>query len=104
MEAQDSLISDLVKISGYADAELRITSNKNDNNSFRIRHLSLFFSKKVQEKWQFFSEIEFEDAPKIESDTFRRTAARQCRVRSSLNRSISNISRSLAWNSASGAS
>jgi cell division protein FtsB len=67
LDAQDSLISDLVKISGYADAELRITSNKNDNNSFRIRHLSLFFSKRVQEKWKFFSEIEFEDAPYVES-------------------------------------
>ncbi len=67
IEAQESLVSQFVKISGYADAELRFTNNKNDNNSFRIRHLSLFFSKKVQEKWLFFSEIEFEDAPYIES-------------------------------------
>lgn len=68
MEEQESLTAQFVKISGYADAELRFTNNKNDNNSFRIRHLSLFFSKRVQEKWKFFSEIEFEDAPNIESD------------------------------------
>jgi hypothetical protein len=74
MEAQDSLVSDFVKISGYADAELRITDSDNANNSFRIRHLSLFFSKKVQEKWQFFSEIEFEDAPFIESKHTDNTA------------------------------
>ena len=67
IEAQDSLVSDLVKISGYADAELRITNNGNADNTFRIRHLSLFFSKRVEKKWKFFSEIEFEDAPFIES-------------------------------------
>ena len=74
MEAQDSLVSDLVKISGYADAELRITDSSNANNSFSIHHLSLFFSKKVHEKWQFFSEIEFEDAPFIESKHTDNTA------------------------------
>jgi hypothetical protein len=68
MEAQESFISGLVNISGYADAELRITDDDNANNSFRIRHLSLFFTKRVQKKWQFFSEIEFEDAPFIESE------------------------------------
>lgn len=67
LEAQESLVSDFVNISGYADAELRISTNDNDNNSFRIRHLSLFFSKRVQKNWLFFSEIEFEDAPVIES-------------------------------------
>lgn len=67
LEAQDSLVSGLVKISGYADAELRVTNNGKANNTFRIRHLSLFFSKRVEKKWKFFSEIEFEDAPFIES-------------------------------------
>ncbi len=67
LEAQESMVSNFVKISGYADAEFRLTNSDNDNNRFRIRHLSVFLSKKVHEKWKFFSEIEFEDAPKIES-------------------------------------
>jgi hypothetical protein len=67
IEAQESMVSEFVKISGYADAEFRLTNSDNDNNRFRVRHLSLFFSKRVQKKWKFFSEIEFEDAPKIES-------------------------------------
>lgn len=65
LDNQDKIVSDFVKISGYADAEYRLTDKDKDNSRFRIRHLSLFFSKNVQEKWKFFSEIEFEDAPFI---------------------------------------
>ena len=49
-------------VSGYADVEFIRT----DDNSmgFRMHHLSLFFQKKISDKWSFFSEIEFEDAVK----------------------------------------
>ena len=47
-------------VSGYADVEFI----REDDNAmgFRMHHLSLFFQKKISEKWSFFSEIEFEDA------------------------------------------
>jgi hypothetical protein len=49
-------------VSGYADVEFIRT----DDNSmgFRMHHVSLFFQKKISQKWSFFSEIEFEDALK----------------------------------------
>ena len=47
-------------VSGYADVEF-IREDNNDMG-FRMHHLSLFFQKKISEKWSFFSEIEFEDA------------------------------------------
>ncbi|MBI5561637.1 MAG: porin [Deltaproteobacteria bacterium] len=62
-------LSNLVDISGYADAEYIITNQQDENNRFRLHHLSLFFSKDVQKDWKFFSEVEFEDAPRVESNT-----------------------------------
>lgn len=72
IEAQDeetsSQLSDLVDISGYADGEFNLTDHKtaDTRSEFRIHHLSLFFIKQLSEKWRMFSEVEFEDAPKIE--------------------------------------
>lgn len=62
------LLSKLVDVSGYADAEFSFTGQEGESNRFRIRHLSLFFTKEVQKEWKLFTEIEFEDAPRIESD------------------------------------
>ncbi len=62
-------LSRLVEVSGYADAEFTFTDNEAENNRFRIRHLSLFFTKDIQREWKLFTEIEFEDAPRIESNT-----------------------------------
>jgi len=64
---EKSLNSQL-KISGYADVEYKSSSVFDEPNSFRLHHFSLFFKKQINEKWRFFSEIEFEDAPKIEFD------------------------------------
>ncbi len=61
-------LSKLVDVSGYADVEYRLTGEEGENDGFRIRHLSLFFTKDIQKEWKLFSEIEFEDAPLIESD------------------------------------
>lgn len=63
-----SNLSKLVDVSGYADAQYSITSQPGENNHFRIKHLSLFFSKEVQKEWKLFSEIEYEDAPLIDSN------------------------------------
>jgi len=57
----------LVDISGYADVEYYGTTQPGTNSKFRIRHFSLFFAKEIQDDWSLFSEIEFEDAPFIES-------------------------------------
>lgn len=53
-------------ISGYADVEYHHSTKDADNPGFRLHHLSLFFSKEVASGWKFFSEIEYEDAPKFE--------------------------------------
>ncbi|MBI5642377.1 MAG: porin [Deltaproteobacteria bacterium] len=62
-------LSKLVEVSGYADAEFFLTGQEGENNKFRIRHLSLFFTKEIQTQWKLFTEIEFEGAPRIESNT-----------------------------------
>lgn len=60
-------LSRFVDVSGYADAEFYLTDNDSENSRFRVRHLSLFFLKDIQEDWKLFTEIEYEDAPLIES-------------------------------------
>lgn len=62
------LLSKLVDVSGYADAEFVFTGQQDEHNKFRVRHLSLFFTKDIQKEWKLFTEIEFEDAPLIESN------------------------------------
>lgn len=61
-------LSKLVDVSGYADAEYSFTNQRGENSKFRIRHLSLFFTKDIQKEWKLFTEVEFEDAPRIQSD------------------------------------
>ncbi len=67
-ESRYNLLAGLVNISGYADIEYGITDSKSESNGFRLHHLSLFFKKDIQEKWKLFSEIEFEDAPLVDTD------------------------------------
>ncbi|MFV2058920.1 MAG: hypothetical protein ACC707_20870, partial [Thiohalomonadales bacterium] len=57
-----------MKISGYADVEYIKTSKENDKPGFRLHHFSLFFTKKINDKWSLFSEIEYEDGPVFEGD------------------------------------
>lgn len=61
-------VSKMVDVSGYADAEFYHTDQENANDRFRIRHLSLFFTKNIQKEWKLFSEVEYEDAPRIKSN------------------------------------
>lgn len=56
-----------IQISGYMDAEFIATDFDGDVSRFRIHHFSLFFKKQVSEKWQIFSEIEYEDGPEYEA-------------------------------------
>ncbi len=76
LEAEDEetrhglgLLSNLVEVSGYADAEYAFTDQEGEDSGFRVRHLSLFFTKDVQKEWKLFTEVEFEDAPRIESES-----------------------------------
>jgi len=59
-------ISNNINIAGYADVEYRGYNDPNKNEEFRIHHLSLFFTKQFDNNIKFFSEIEYEDAPKFE--------------------------------------
>ena len=70
------LSSKLVDISGYADVEYYHTDQEGENDKFRIRHFSLFFNKDIQKEWKLFTEIEYEDAPFIESRHTNDTAAK----------------------------
>lgn len=62
-----SLLSRLVDVSGYADVEFYHTDEEGENDHFRVRHFSLFFTKDIQPEWKLFTELEYEDAPFIES-------------------------------------
>ena len=56
-----------MKISGYVDTEYHMHTNDKVDR-FRLHHMSLFFEKNLGDKWRFFSEIEYEDGPKLEGD------------------------------------
>lgn len=75
LEAEDEetrhglgLLSNLVEVSGYADVEYTFTDQEGDGSGFRVHNLSLFFTKDIQQEWKLFTEAEFEDAPRIESE------------------------------------
>lgn len=59
-------INTSMKIAGYADVEYKGSSEPGINEEFRMHHLSLFFTKQFENNIKFFSEIEYEDAPKFE--------------------------------------
>lgn len=62
----DALIEELdrkIKIGGYVDLEYIQDSRESKKPGFRIHHFSLFFKQKISDRWRFFSEIEYEDAP-----------------------------------------
>ena len=61
-------------VSGYADVEYSTSTQDGYKPGFRLHHLSLFFKKQISDKWRFFSEIEYEDAPFMEFG-FNPTAA-----------------------------
>ncbi len=66
-------VSKMVDVSGYAAAEFYHTDQDGENDRFRVRYLSLFFTKEVQRDWKLFTEIEYEDGPKVESNTATNT-------------------------------
>ena len=61
-------IDDQMVISGYTDVEFTSDSRSNKTDGFRLHHMSLFFEKSMGDKWRFFSEVEYEDAPKFEGE------------------------------------
>lgn len=68
VESTNSFLDYMPKVSGYADIEYKMSDADGANDGFRMHHLSLFFTKQWSDKWRFFSEIEYEDAPKFEGD------------------------------------
>jgi len=69
-ESIDDLRNELesqLRVSGYVDIEYIMS--KDDDSRFRMHHMSFFFQKKISDKWKFFSEIEFKDAPLFKSGT-----------------------------------
>jgi len=57
-----------MNISGYTDLEYHDSSAPGAEPGFRLHHMSLFFEKRITDKWKFFSEIEYEDGPFLEYD------------------------------------
>lgn len=55
------------KVGGYVDIEYRDSDAAGSVPSTRLHHLSLFFTKQFDNRFRFFSEIEFEDAPVFSS-------------------------------------
>jgi len=55
-----------MRVSGYVDVEY-VMEKDSKNPGFRNHHMSIFFQKKISEKWKFFSEIEYEDTPKFDA-------------------------------------
>lgn len=55
-------------VAGYADVEYIVDNRASKEPGFRLHHLSLFFKQQINEKWRFFSEIEYEDAPLFDSN------------------------------------
>ena len=64
----DKRFDNMMNISGYTDVEFIATDQAGKTNGFRLHHMSLFFTKDFGNKWTFFSEIEYEDAPKFEAE------------------------------------
>jgi hypothetical protein len=55
-----------IKLAGYADVEYKGSSEEGINEEFRMHHLSLFLTRQFDNDIKFFSEIEYEDAPKFD--------------------------------------
>ncbi len=66
LEEEEGKSTNLMEIGGYVDTEYIITDKKGSDDRFRIHHLSLIFKKQLNDRWSFFSEVEFEDAPYLE--------------------------------------
>lgn len=64
-EEANAKVDNATEVNAYIDFEF---INKDDGTpgTFRMHHTSLFFKKQINEKWKFFSELEFEDVPKFE--------------------------------------
>ncbi len=70
------VLSKYLDVSGYADVQYDLTDSKTDNSKFRVHHLSLFFSEDITREWKLFSEVEFEDAPRMEAAANTNTLAK----------------------------
>ncbi len=67
LDEGESGLDGLMEVGGYADMGFLATDKAGDNNRFRVHSLNLQFKKKFNDTWSFFSEIEFEGAPVLDS-------------------------------------
>lgn len=67
VENMEETLANATIVSGYLDTEYIIDERKGKNDGFRVHHFSLFLEKKFERDWSVFSELEFEDAPYLES-------------------------------------
>lgn len=66
IDETSQIMSSSMKLAGYADVEYKGSSKDGVKEEFRMHHLSLFFTRKFDNDFKFFSEIEYEDAPKFD--------------------------------------
>ncbi|MFW8592280.1 hypothetical protein ACOI22_15850 [Glaciecola sp. 2405UD65-10] len=66
LDSASDLTDQSMHIAGYVDVEYKGSSEDGVNEEFRMHHLSLFFTRQFTDKIKFFSEIEYEDAPKFD--------------------------------------
>lgn len=66
IEETTQIIDNSMKLAGYADVEYKGSSESGIKEEFRMHHLSLFFTRQFDNNIKFFSEIEYEDAPKFD--------------------------------------
>jgi hypothetical protein len=62
-------ISNIIKITGYADLDYTMTDKPGEDNEFRIHKFALILKKEWTKEWNFFTEVEYEDGPFYEITT-----------------------------------
>jgi hypothetical protein len=66
IEETTQTLDNSMKLAGYVGVEYKGSSETGINEEFRMHHLSLFFTRQFDNNIKFFSEIEYEDAPKFD--------------------------------------
>jgi hypothetical protein len=68
LDDNESNFKTFMDVGGYFDVMYVMTDQDATADKFRVHHLNLQLAKELSEGWSFFTEIEYEDGPKIEFD------------------------------------
>ncbi len=63
----NSQTANQMEIYGYATVSMETSSRSGTNDGFNLGDFSVISEKLLSDKWRFFSELEYEDAPQIDS-------------------------------------